>query len=240
MLPALPPAFTVPPILMYHRVDVDRPRTAVGRELTITPRQLEVQLVTLRDHGLRAISMAELDRRLREREPVANVVVLTFDDGYLDQFLYAEPLLRKYGDSATFYIITGQVGKPNHVSWPELRTMRADGMDVAAHGVDHDDLSQMTAREQAYQVRTSVAKIRAFVGSPVTTYAYPSGRFDARTLTVVAQAGLSLAVTTDPGYVLPPETRFEMWRVRVRAEWDAAAFWEAVRAAETSPHQVRR
>lgn len=238
LLPALPRTFTPPPILMYHRVDSDHPSDAVGRDLTLTPQQFEAQLAALRERGIAAVSMAQLERRLRRREPLDRIVVLTFDDGYADQYRYAVPLLRKYGGSATFYIVSGEVGKPRHLTWTQLRRMRSQGFDIAAHGVQHDDLSAMSPAQQRYQIETSIAKLRAFTHAPVTSYAYPSGRFNAQTLPIVQRAGIALAVTTDPVYVIAPETRLEISRLRVRSEWDTSAFLNALLEAWRRPHTV--
>src|SRR5690348_417827 len=136
----LPPAFVPPPILMYHRVDVDRPAGRVAQELTVSPRQLQAQLAFLRARGIAGISMADLNGRLREGRGLNHTVVLTFDDGYADQYRYAVPLLRRYGARATFYIVTGNVGRRGHLTWDDLRAMLAQGMDIAAHGMQHDDL----------------------------------------------------------------------------------------------------
>lgn len=239
MLAPLPPVFTPPPILMYHRVDVDHPADPVGRDLTVTPAQFEAQLRIMRLHGLRAVSMAEMDRRLRAGERLDRVVVVTFDDGYADQYRFAVPLLRKYDGSATFYIITGQVGRPRHLTWNQIRSMQGQGMEIGAHGVQHDDLSTMTPAGQTYQIRTSIEQLRTNTHGPVLSYAYPSGRFNARTLEIVRRAGMDTAVTTDPAFVLPPETRFEISRVRIRSEWDAQAFWAVLQDAEREPHPVR-
>jgi peptidoglycan/xylan/chitin deacetylase (PgdA/CDA1 family) len=239
-MPALPPVFTVPPILMYHRVDVERPADPVGRDLTLTPRQFEAEIRALRSAGLQVISMAQLEQRISSRAPLERVVVLTFDDGYADQYRYAVPILRRYGANATFYIVTGQVGRPRHVTWSELRAMTAQHFDVAAHGVQHDDLSQMDAAQQQYQIETSIAKLRAFVHAPVSSYAYPSGRLNATTLRLVARSGVALAVTTDAAYVLPPENRYEITRLRVSGDWSLAEFCAALAAARRSTHRVAR
>ena len=147
----LPPAFVPPPILMYHRIDTDRPGALVGRELTVSPEQFAEQLAYLKSRGLTGISMEQLRERLRSGEPLDHAVVLTFDDGYADQYRYAVPLLHEYGDEATFYIVTGAVDTPAHLTWAQLDVMRALGEDIAAHGVAHDDLSLMSPAQQAYQ-----------------------------------------------------------------------------------------
>lgn len=240
MLPALPPSFVPPPILMYHRVDVDRPRDAVGRQLTVRPAQFRAQLAYLKKQGFTGISMAQFLQRLERHQPLGKVAVLTFDDGYEDQVRYAVPLLRHYGDSATFYIVTGQLGRARHLTWAQVRSMAADGMDIAAHGVQHDDLSRLSAAQQAYEIDDSVAALERGLHRPVESYAYPSGRFNRETLLLVRRANVPLAVTTDPVYVLPPENRFEMTRVRVRANWTLEAFARALRAAVQSGQPVIR
>jgi peptidoglycan/xylan/chitin deacetylase (PgdA/CDA1 family) len=104
-------------------------------------------------------------------------------------------------------------------------------MDLGAHGVQHDDLSLMTPAQQAYQIERSVQTLQTCLHEPVESYAYPSGRFNRTTLKLVREAGVALAVTTDPVYVLPPENRFEMTRVRVRGEWSIRDFAAALRHA---------
>jgi peptidoglycan/xylan/chitin deacetylase (PgdA/CDA1 family) len=227
----LPRAFVPPPILMYHRVDNMRPADAIGRELTVTPAQLRAQLSYLKSHGLAGITMTELARRLQDGEPLDHVVVLTFDDGYSDQYTCALPLLRAFGAQATFYIITTEIGRPYHLSWPQLRAMEAMHMEVAAHGLYHDDLSTMTPAQQAFEIDDSVRALRAGLHAPVESYAYPSGRFNRETLQLVQSAGIELGVTTDPQYVLLPADRFEMTRVRVRGQWTLADFGAALQAA---------
>jgi peptidoglycan/xylan/chitin deacetylase (PgdA/CDA1 family) len=228
---ALITVFVPPPILMYHRVDVAVPGDRVGRQLTVTPAQFDRELLYLKRQGITAISMVQLQQRIERGMPLDRVAVLTFDDGYADQYTYALPVLRKYKDTATFYIVTGDIGDRRHMSWRELRTLSALHMDVAAHGVHHDDLSLMTPAQQAYQIDTSIATLQNGLHEPVTSYAYPSGRFNRATLRIVGASGVAFAVTTDARYVIPPENRFEMTRLRVRGEWTAADFAAALQSA---------
>lgn len=227
--PVLPSAFVPPPILMYHRVDSDNPRDAVGRELTVSPAQFAAQLAYLKSRGITGISMEQLHQRLLAGAPLDHVVVLTFDDGYADQYENAVPLLHEYGATATFYIVTGLIDTPRHVTWAQLDVMRALGEDISAHGVQHDDLSQMSPAQQEYQINDSVSLLRRRLHVAAASYCYPSGRFNRTTLTLVRSAGIDLAVTTDPSYVIAPENRFEMPRIRVRSEWTLADFASAIR-----------
>ena len=227
-----PVAFVPPPILMYHRIDVDRPKDAVGRSLTVQPSSFDAQLEYFKSAGIAVISMEQLYRRILEHRTVERTVVLTFDDGYADQYRYAVPLLQKYGDGATFYVVTGMLGRPAHLTWPQLRDMARLGMDVAAHGVAHTDLSAMSARAQTGQIDGSVDVLRGRLNVPVDSYAYPSGRFNRETLRIVERAGIPLAVTTDAAFVLRPASPLELTRIRVKSGWGIEQFARAVQAAQ--------
>lgn len=235
---SLPKTFVPPPILMYHRVDVDRPPDPVGRSLTLSPEQFDEQLAFFKAHGIAVISMESFYERLREGNTLSNVVVATFDDGYSDQYSYAVPILRRYGDTATFYVITGNVGNGRHLTWGEIRAMVRDGMDVDAHGVAHLDLSHMTRAQQHYQIATSVELLRHELGVPAASYAFPSGRFDAATLPILRDAGVLFAVTTDPRYVIRPPNRLELTRLRVRSTWGLDDFVRAVDRARAGLRPV--
>lgn len=237
---ALPRTFVPPPILMYHRVDPVRPADPVGRDLTLTPAEFSAQLAYLRSRGIAGISMAQLLARLQSGAPLDHVVVLTFDDGYADQYAYVVPLLHEYGDEATFYVVTGTLGAAGHLTWAQLQLMRSLGEDIAAHGVEHEDLSRMSEAGQAYQIDGSVSLLRRRLDAPVESYCYPGGRFNRTTLRLLPQAGIDLAVTTDRRYVIGPENRFELPRIRVRSGWSVQAFGAAIRWGLERAQIVRR
>ena len=122
------------PVLMYHRVDADVPSDPVGRDLTVEPATFEAELRYLREHRIAAITAADLAARLTRGERPQAAVVLTFDDGYDDGMTTAVPLMEKYGARGTFYVSSGFVGTPHHLTWRQMRAMRAAGMEVACHG----------------------------------------------------------------------------------------------------------
>ena len=242
--PALPvsaaPSFVPPPILMYHRVDVASPSDEISRDLTVTPARLKQQLSYLKQHGIAVISMAQLESRMKRRAPLDDAVVLTFDDGYADQYKYAVPVLRRFADSATFYIVTGNLGKARHLTWAEVRMMARDRMDIAAHGLQHDDLSLMSPAEQRNQIVESINVLQVTLRTPIESYAYPSGRFNRDTLDIVRREGVPLAVTTDPINIIPPESALQLPRVRVHGWWTLHDFAKAIDVARASRHPVLR
>jgi peptidoglycan/xylan/chitin deacetylase (PgdA/CDA1 family) len=205
------------PVLMYHMVDARVPADPVGRDLTVVPQAFEAQLRYLRDHHISTITAAELAEALSRGEHPNNAVVLTFDDGYADAATTALPLLQKYGDRGTFYISAGFVGTPRHVSWQQLRTMRTAGMEIACHGTEHLDLSTLDRAGQMHEAGHCVASFARYLGGfRPSTYAYPAGKYDATTLSIMRALGFRAAFTEDPGRVKSLAHPWELPRRRVR------------------------
>jgi len=211
------------PVLMYHKVDAVTPRDAVGRSLTLEPAVFEAQLKWLRAHAIRTITMNELADALRRGEHPSHAVVLTFDDGYTDSATVVTPLLRKYGDVGSFYVSANFIGDGRHASWPQLRAMRAAGMEVGCHGSRHLDLSRIGDRGAAYEVNHCVAALTHYLAPPAT-YAYPAGRWNARTLALMRGAGIKAALTERPGVVTSLAAPYTLPRRRIARDAGLASF----------------
>lgn len=220
--------FTLPPVLMYHRVDVSAPPDHVSRALTVSPAQFAAELQYLQANGIRTIGISDLERALAEGTPIGRAVLITFDDGYGDQFRYAFPILERYGDQATFFVNTGSVGTSRHLTWPEIELMRAAGMSIECHGVDHSDLSLLDAPRQRYEIDDCVQSLRRRLHADVSAYAYPSGAFDAETIALEEQAGLHLGFTTDPSFRTSGDSPYQLTRLRVTSGMSDAVFAEMI------------
>ncbi len=176
---------------MYHRVDVASPADHTSRALTVSPSQFEAELRYLHAQGLRTIGIDELERDVAEGRRPERAVLITFDDGYGDQFRYAFPILQRFGDRAIFFVNTGNVGKAHHLTWREIDVMHRAGMSIECHGVDHVDLALLNAAAQQYQIDDCIRSLQGHLHDTVQAYAYPSGAFDAQTISIEERAGLS-------------------------------------------------
>ncbi|WP_431035618.1 polysaccharide deacetylase family protein [Streptomyces sp. P6-2-1] len=225
-MPAEPPAAPAPAfparttastplwVLMYHSVSAVREDPY---RVTVTPHRLERQLRWLRRRGLRGVSVAEL-LTARAAGRGDNLVGLTFDDGYADFLSHAVPLLHRYGCTATVFALPGRLGGDN--AWDPLgprkplltaaglRRVRAEGMELASHGLTHVDLTR--ADDTTLHAETAGARTRltALTGTPVDGFCYPYGTLDARAMHAVRAAGYRYACAIDPGphtgpYALP-------------------------------------
>jgi peptidoglycan/xylan/chitin deacetylase (PgdA/CDA1 family) len=205
------------PILTYHVVapwPVARPYSLVG--LDVTPAEFDAQLRGLRDQGWRTITVADLARLLATgARPDPRTFAITIDDGHRDGYTYALPVLRANGFVATFYVVAGRVGAGSYLSWDEIRTLQADGMEIGSHTVDHVPLAGLSAASLACEVNDAQAIFRDHLGAAPTTFAYPFGSLDGAAGAAVEAAGLLVAVTTHFGRAEAWSARFALPRIHV-------------------------
>ncbi|MEU6808199.1 polysaccharide deacetylase family protein [Streptomyces sp. NPDC046831] len=190
---------------MYHSVGdcSDDPY-----RITVTPERLDRQLVWLRRHGLRGVSVAEL-LAARARGEGRGLVGLTFDDGYADFLTDALPVLRRRGCGATLFVLPGRLGGDN--AWDPLgprkplltadgiRQAAAEGVEIGSHGLTHVDLTRaddLTLKAEAVESR---ALLQELTGTRVDGFCYPYGTVDARAVEAVRDAGYAYACAIDPG-----------------------------------------
>jgi peptidoglycan/xylan/chitin deacetylase (PgdA/CDA1 family) len=106
-------------VLMYHRIAQP---AADPWELSVSRDNFEQQLLVLKQTGLVA-PMSQLTQQPGSKMAAKPCIVLTFDDGYADNFITARPLLEAYGLPATFFISTGHIGLEKAYWWDELANM---------------------------------------------------------------------------------------------------------------------
>lgn len=183
------------PVLLYHRVgDSEGP-------LTITPDKFASDLAGLRNRGFETISLETFRRHQGDPEtPLPEKpIMISFDDGYLDNYLNAVPLLRQYGLTASFFIITSLVGTEDRLATGHIREMSANGMSIGSHTVSHRELGAMGIEEAANELSLSRYFLEGMLQKPVEFIAYPKGSFNESTGTVARQTGYAGGFSILPG-----------------------------------------
>jgi peptidoglycan/xylan/chitin deacetylase (PgdA/CDA1 family) len=221
--PALvPPANPVPrtlrvPILMYHRVHAYATElTKSLPDLTVEPPVFAAEMTALQQAGYHSITVAQLFGALFHGAPLPpRPVLISADDGYLDDLTQMLPVLQAHRMTAVFFIITGRFHEPGFLTASQVRRLDRAGMDIGAHTRSHVDLPGIGAAALADQVAGSRQDLQRLLGHPVAAFAYPAGRFDDPSVAAVKQAGFALAVTTQPGEQESSTQPLLMPRVRV-------------------------
>ena len=125
------------------------------------------------------------------------IVSLTFDDGDADNSSIL-PVLQQYGLHATFYIPSGLVGKPNYMTWDQLKALQAAGNEIGGHSYDHARLGGLSAAQLQHEICDDRQNLLEHGLSPVS-FAYPFGNYDASVKGMVQQCGYMGARTIAGG-----------------------------------------
>lgn len=208
------------PILMYHHISVPpRNADAIRRDLSVSPENFEQQLRYLKDNGYQTIRLYDLNRHLQRGDPLPQKpVILTFDDGYRDNFDYAFPLLVKYGFTGTFFLVTEPIdrGDEAHLTWAQVTVMSRMGMDMEPHTYTHADLTNKPLDYIVWQVIGSKEAIEERTGKACRFFAYPSGQYDQAVVDVLKSAYFWGAVVSQGGATHSSDGMFHLKRVRIR------------------------
>jgi peptidoglycan/xylan/chitin deacetylase (PgdA/CDA1 family) len=215
------------PILMYHQIDTLRNKHDHMRGLAVAPRTFFSHMLTLKLLGYQGLSMKELIPYI-SGEKKGRVVGITFDDGYLNNLDNALPTLKRFGFSATCYLVTRQLGKTNMwdaatgvLSAPLMDVQHIEqwikaGQDVGAHTCNHVDLSTSTHQKAIDEIEGSRQDLLAWFGGEYAQhFCYPYGRYDSRALQAVKMAGFASATTTQRGRSTANDDIYRLPRVLV-------------------------
>jgi peptidoglycan/xylan/chitin deacetylase (PgdA/CDA1 family) len=189
---------TTLPVLMYHSIsDVARGPAA---DMAVPGPLLAEQLAALAGAGYRLMGLTDALTAVRRRAD-ARVVALTFDDGFRDFLTEALPVLAAASANATLYQAVGHTGREASwmgpaagdfsrlLTWSELRTVAAAGVEIGSHGMVHHPLDVLPRRQVEVEVRTSREMLRQKLQVPVASFAYPHGYHSGAVRAAVARCG---------------------------------------------------
>lgn len=202
----------VVPILMYHHVNGDG-----GFQLdTVSVDLFDWQMDYLKKHHYHVISLADLVKAIRAGRPVPHdSVVITFDDGYDDNYIYAYKILRKYQFPATIFVVSDRVGTPGFLTQAQMEEMAAHNIAIGSHTRTHKYLPGVSPTVQREEIVGSKHRLEELLGREVDYFAYPSGGFSRRIAEMVRDAGYAGACATNRGYDRFNKDVYQLNRVRL-------------------------
>jgi peptidoglycan/xylan/chitin deacetylase (PgdA/CDA1 family) len=202
------------PILMYHVIGSPPPGSPFP-DLYVGRQHFALQLAWLHAHRYHAVSLRRVyDYWKRGDALPPRPIVLTFDDGYPQDFTRVRPLLAKRHWPGVLNLAVRNLldGK---LTVHQIRQMIRQGWEVDAHTINHIDLTTLGASSLRHEVAGSRAWIRRRFHVPVAFFCYPSGRYDARVIAAVRAAGFLGATVEGAGRASPRDGFFTLPRIRV-------------------------
>lgn len=233
------------PILMYHAVSLPpadlNPKLA---ENWLAPEKFRCQLRWLADNGYQTVSPEQLIEAVTKNGPLpAKPIMITFDDGYADAAYSVTPILREFGYTGVFFVITGWLneGRPDYLSWAQARAMAEAGMSIQSHSRQHVDMRGKPDAWLDGEIQGSLNDIEANVGVRPVMFSYPLGRYDSAMIRALRRAGVPAAVTVRDGRTIVRGNLLWLPRVRVRGSTTLSEFAYLVtrRVGERLPTPTR-
>jgi peptidoglycan/xylan/chitin deacetylase (PgdA/CDA1 family) len=208
------------PVLVYHSVSA-----RADGEYNITPAKFAEQMGFLARRGYRSITMAEFKRYMHNgTRPDGKLVLLTFDDGYENNYTIAYPVMRRYGFVGTMFMITGWAGSKPFISWDEAARLQRAGWDMMPHTVTHPQLPLLSEEQQLKEIVGSKKAIERHLGTKADVLAYPYGHRSQTTYRIVRGNGFAYAFTFDDGMTTSEQDPYLLKRIIVTGKESLAAF----------------
>lgn len=184
------------PVLYYHSVDPSE-----ANEVIISPNKLREELTFIKESGYTTLTMSELNNYILNNTPIPEKsIVITFDDGYADNYANAFPILKELDMKATIFVISNFTDNDGYyMTSQQLKEMSDYGIDIQSHTASHSHLNQLSYEEQLNELKTSKEKLESITGKSVISIAYPFGDYDDNSVKASKDAGYSLSFTTNRG-----------------------------------------
>lgn len=177
------------PALMYHKIG-DAPPGSKLRKLWVSPADFRRQLEYLRDHGYTAINFTYWRDAEKGVKPLPEKpVLITFDDGYMNNYEYAYPLLREFGMKGVIFVVYEALEKHNGwhnpstepwlkmLTWAQMKEMQDSGVvEFGSHTMRHRNLSEAPLEEVRWELTESKKRLEDKLGREMIGFAYPYGQ----------------------------------------------------------------
>ena len=210
------------PVLNYHQVN-DEKHSA----LTLHVDQFREQMEYLHNQGYNTITLAQLYDYLENGTELPNKpIVITFDDGYVDNYNNALPILKEYNMKATLFMISDAANTPGFVSTEQMHQMEAGGFDIQGHTNHHKILTKIAPTELPDALLGGKTSLEGILGEPIEYLAYPGGFNDMLVQYVSKQSGYKMAFTVQPGTVQPGDNLYALNRLAIfQGDTPYLSFW---------------
>jgi peptidoglycan/xylan/chitin deacetylase (PgdA/CDA1 family) len=185
------------PVFMYHSIS-NKP----GNNLCVPPELFEKQLQEILDLGFTPITASEYYQAMANHAPLPkNPILLTFDDGYADNYTQLFPILKKYNVKGIVFPITGLVNEnPNFLSTTQMKEMEQSGLvEFGSHTKNHTYLATVDLKKVNYELVESKRFLEESLGKPIRIFCYPYGDYSPAVIEEVKKIGYLIAFTIEEG-----------------------------------------
>ncbi|MCM8818098.1 MAG: polysaccharide deacetylase family protein [Candidatus Omnitrophica bacterium] len=207
-------------ILAYHRINPYYKEDV----LTVNLDNFKQQINYLISKNFEFLSMEEY---IELKENLNSKVVITFDDGFSDNFYFAFEILSKFNIKPLIFLIVNYINtdkifsrykdreKDRFLNWKEINEMLEYGVEFGSHTLTHPHLTQIPEEKAKEEIFISKKIIEDKIGKEVKFFCYPYGEFNEKIIEIVKMAGYKSAVVTPKKYRKIQNSIFAMKRIGI-------------------------
>lgn len=232
------------PILMYHKIpdqDLNSPH-----KIFVTKHSFEKHLEFFKNFNLTSMTFNDLSlfrKGLKDwSEFPKNPIVLTFDDGYVDNITNADPLLKKYKAKAHIYLLadkkiesnvwdnaTDENDRHEIISGEQRHRWNSTNFVIGSHGLSHKRLPRMKISDKLHELTESKKRLEDEFSKRVISFAYTYGDTNTDCAEAAQRAGYEYAVNTDSGGLIAEEAPYAIFRVNIFPDETFMSLWKKTR-----------
>lgn len=203
------------PVFLYHYIEYVK-HDPGRQKLTIPPNILISQIETLKNAGYTFITPNDLMGDLLGKTKLPEkLVILTFDDGYMDFYTDVFPILQKEQVKGVAYIVPDFLNRPNYMFTFQLQEVaKSPLVEIGAHTMNHVWLKGVRKETAEYEIIQSRKTLQDMLNLSVNSFAYPYGALDQQAINIVESSGFTNAVSTIPGIIQTMQNKYFLYRLR--------------------------
>lgn len=210
--------YTVP-ILMYHYINDGEP---LRSKLGVSPESFKRQMRFLKEHNYNVVTLDKITDLMKYKKRIPpKTIAITFDDGYLDNYTNAYPVLKKYNIPATIFVVINRIGKrlgrDDYMGWPQIEELSNSGLiTIGSHSISHPNLSEVVSEDELRnEIFASKRILEETLHKKVDFFSYPFGGVNSRARSLTIEAGYKACVGTNFPKDYPSDDICALKRLRI-------------------------
>lgn len=215
-----------PLVLMYHGIKTNSllvpEKREIGAELyDVYLKKFVSQMLWLRENNYQTVFVDEINVFDQEKQ-----VILTFDDGELNNFIHALPILKALNFKAYFFIIVDRIGKPGYMGWDELHQLDEAGMIIGSHSLTHPILTNLVTQQVERELYDSLTCLLNHFGDQIDTFSIPRGFYNDEIIRIAHKVGYKHVFASEKNINL----KEKCWeRTAIKSSWNIHRFEQAMK-----------
>ncbi|MBZ9687147.1 polysaccharide deacetylase family protein [Clostridium estertheticum] len=209
------------PILMYHSISYEK-----GNSLRLSKENFRMQMKYLKDNNYTTLTVDELYSYMQTGKMIPDKpIIITFDDGYKDNYTNAYPILKELGLKATVFVITGAIDtEKDFLTSDEIKFLDSNNIRIESHTVAHEHLDKISYSDNIKTMTSSKAKLEKILNRKINYLAYPYGGYTEDTIKAAKESGYKLAFSTDMSWINKNNNIYSLGRIFVNANFSFNEF----------------